>query len=85
MGFVYHKLDQSTESLQFFRKALIGEENVLGPAHVNTLSSALWTGLAYITLNQQANPLELFTKALTGLEKAMAPDNEEIRNSQTFV
>ncbi|CRL20863.1 unnamed protein product [Penicillium camemberti] len=65
--------------------ALSGEEDVLGPEHINTLSSALWLGLAYNSLNQQAYPLDFFTKALTELEKAMAPDNEVIRNAQNDI
>ncbi|KAJ5680257.1 hypothetical protein N7536_011396 [Penicillium majusculum] len=42
MGFVYCKLDQFTESLEFFRDALIGEKKALEPEHTSTLPTILW-------------------------------------------
>lgn len=75
IGITYDKMKQYEKTLEFFEKALAGQERLLGPEHEDTLTTLHRMGYVCYELQQYEKALEFFIKALAGRQKVLGSEH----------
>ncbi|KAM0447604.1 hypothetical protein ACHAO4_008931 [Trichoderma viride] len=69
IGYAYLYLREYNKALEYFIRALAGDEKILGPKHIDTLTTIHNIGVAYNGLGQHDKATECFTRSLAGEEE----------------
>ncbi|CAI7676575.1 unnamed protein product [Penicillium discolor] len=76
IGEIYPQLGQHEKSLENFKYAMAGREQILGPEHEETLHTISWVGGTFHELHQHRASFEFFRKALAGREKTLGLEHK---------
>jgi hypothetical protein len=68
-----------------FRRALQGQEQVLGDDHRDTLNSVHWLGLCFYNQHRFTEAEAIFRRAFQGREKVLGHDDKATLSSKQFM
>ena len=71
LGDVYDRHGRHNQSLEWYGRALVGKEKVLGVDHPSTLNTVNSMALVFYNQGQYEKALEWFGRALAGREQAL--------------
>jgi tetratricopeptide (TPR) repeat protein len=74
---VYYNHGEHSKALEWYNRALAGEEVLLGRDHPNTLSIVNNMALVYQKQGYYSRALELFGQVLAGMEKSLGRDHPD--------
>ena len=77
MGHKYYSQGDYAKALEWYHRALDGQEKTLGRDHPDTLATVSNMGSVSIDLGEYVNALGWYQKALTGQEKTLGRDHPD--------